>query len=237
MSEAEPVLNQKPKMNLAKPILSCVLAVVMAVATWGVIKSQSPFFTVGEEFNIGMGASSEARQALLSEQAKADRMNSTVALSIGGALLAGTLAIFAFECCSLPLRLLFAIPFGALAGAFSGFLGAIAYSKIIPADSFPDTTNTALAHAAVFAVFGGSIGSLFGFYGRNKNMLATTIVTGALAGAAGGLLFPIVTGVAMPQQNIVGLVQTSPAGLFWLGLPFAAIGFLVPCFATKTSSN
>ena len=233
MSEVDVVVPVKPRNSCTKPLFSCLMAVVAALATWGALKAKHPFFTIPGKYNIGMGASNEARYALLSQQARVEQLTATVTLAMGGFLLSGVLALVANGCCSFPIRLLIALPWGAVVGAASGFIGSMAYSAIIPLDSFPNITNTGLTHAVVFAMFGAGLGMLYGGFSYNKQQAITATVIGASAGGLGGLLFPFVTGLAMPQQSIVGLVQTSIVGTLWLGLPFAAIGFAVPSMSNR----
>ena len=105
-----------PPNPLAISIGTCLLSVVAAFATWGIIKAKHPFFTVPSKFDIGMGAPNEARIQLLTEQALVVRRNAMVAFTLGGVLMSSVLAFVASGCCSLPIRISIAIPWGALVG-------------------------------------------------------------------------------------------------------------------------
>ncbi len=219
--------------NKKLAVLSCILSIIAGLASWGLLKAIHPAFTVPPEYEIGMGASNEARLALIAQQAWADRLNATVAFAIGGSLLCAVLSVTAFSCCALPLRIVIAIAWGAGWGALTGFVGSIAYPALMPSDSLPNTTNTGLAQAVVFAVLGLGAGMLFGGFSRNTTKIGKSMILGGVAGAAGGMLFPIFSGVIMPNQAITGLLQTSTAGALWLTIPFAAIGYALPALSDE----
>ena len=231
MSAHDPLVQSVQVNNKSSAAFGFVLAVAAALATCGVLQAKHPFFKVPSQFNIGMGAPIEARLALLAQQARVDRLNASVALTIGGALLSGALAIFAYSCCSLAMRLLIAIPWGAICGGTTGFVGVIAYSVIISKEALPDTTSIGLAQAAAFAILGTGIGLLFGAFSRNARKTAVSALTGGLAGAVGGIAFPVITGLVIPSQSTSDF---EPAALIvrclWLGLPFAAIGLALPLY-------
>ncbi|MEQ1826937.1 MAG: hypothetical protein ABL921_13365 [Pirellula sp.] len=233
MSDTKDPIERKPVNSSGKLFLSACLSMFAALITWFVLHSYNPFFAVGSEFNIGMGAPPEQRLALLGEQERVDRWNSMVIFSVGGALLSSVLSMVGSACCSTAKRMLFSLPVGALAGAMSGWAGAYLFSLIIPRDSFPNATNTGLAQATAFGILGLTVGLIVGALTRDLVRVLTAGIVGAMSGAAGGVLFPIITALVMPQQSIVGLLQPSMAGIIWLGLPFVAIGFAIPYFMNK----
>jgi hypothetical protein len=228
MSEIESKSDVLSSPGTNNRLVSLGLPIVAALITWMVVYSMHPMFRVGSEFDIGMGAATEQRLALLAEQDRIDRWNTVVILSLGGVLMAGALTMSSTSCCSLAKRMLFSLPMGGIAGMGAGFLGATLFSKIVHRDSFPDTTNTGLAHATVFGIFGLLMGLIYGVFTRDVGKIVLASILGGLAGAAGGLLFPITTGLVMPQIDITGLIQPSIAGILWLILPFVAIGYAVP---------
>lgn len=234
---AEPKAIATSPSQLAISIGSCLMSIVAALATWGTISAKHPFFTVPSRFNIGMGASNEARIALLTEQARVDQKNAMVAFTVGGVLISSVLVFVASGCCSRATRFAIAIPWGAFVGVATGFLGSISYAAINPNGSFPSTTNSGLGQAVAFGIFGAGLGLLYGAFSRNKFQAMYSTFVGCIAGAAGGLLFPIVTGLLMPNENIAGLLHTSVPGAIWLGLPFAAIGFALPGMSNRQASK
>ena len=236
MSEHDQTGQSIQANNKSRAAVGCILAVAAALATCGVLQAKHPFFTIPNQYSIGMGAPIEARLALLAQQARVDRLNASVALAIGGALLSGVLAITAHGCCSLALRMLIAIPWGAILGATTGFVGVIAYTAIIPKEALPDTTSIGLAQAAAFAMLGTGLGMLFGAFSRNLGKTAVAALVGGLAGAAGGIAFPIITGLVIPSQSTSDFEPAaSIVRCLWLGLPFAAIGSLLPCASKRNA--
>ncbi|MCA9132705.1 MAG: hypothetical protein KDA45_06110 [Planctomycetales bacterium] len=234
----------QPQLSKSKIVLLSILAVVAALLTCGLLQAKHPFFTVSDDYSIGMGASTEARLALKGQQERADRLNAAVTLAVGGALLAGTLAIFApSNCCSWPLRLLVALPWGAVWGAATGVVGVMAFATLMPTESLPSPAHIGLAQGVAFAMLGGGLGLLYGGFSRNLKTTATAAGIGAVAGALGAIAFPILAGLVMPSQSTVELVPAAALlRPLWLGLPFAAIavalaGFCPPPGSAACSSD
>lgn len=217
-----------------KVAMLCALGFAACLATWGVMQWAHPFFTVADQYSIGMGASSEAREALLSQQARVDGLNAAVVLAVGGGLLAGVLALFAQPCCSTLLRLATSIVGGVLWGGMVGLVGVPLFAAMMPSDALPSPTNTGLAQGIAFALFGAGMGLLYGMYSRNKPTIVTGLVSGAIAGAAGGVLFPIISGLIMPSQSTSDfLAAGGMVRLLWLSLPMIAIAATVPTMCAK----
>ena len=63
MSEAPTALPQVPA-KTGVSVIAIVLALVSALLAFGVLRTQYPFMVVSSNFDIGMGASEEARLAL-----------------------------------------------------------------------------------------------------------------------------------------------------------------------------
>ena len=227
-SESVPT-NRQPNMAIV-----CLLGLCASLMTWGVLQWKYPFFTVSDEFSIGMGASNEAREALQNEQSRANRLNSTVVLAVGGGLLAGCLAIFAQPCCAVTLRLITASIGGLVWGGVTGFVGASLFSAMMPSNSLPSPTNIGLAQAAVFAMFGAGSGLLYGMFGRAPTAVLNCMGIGATAGAVGGVLFPIVASLAFPNQSTVEFIGASGVvRLMWLAFPMVSIAAAVTAFSVK----
>ncbi len=223
------VANKQPHVAVL-----CAVGFIAAILTWSVLQWQYPFFTVSDEYSIGMGASNEAREALMSQQARVDQLNAAIILCVGGGLLAGLLSVFARPCCSLLVRLLPSIVAGALWGAVVGYLGPILFALLMPKDSLPGPTSVGFAQALVFALFGAGIGFLFAVVGRNKHTLLTATASGAVAGAAAGVLFPMIAGLVLPSQSTVSFIgESGMVRLLWLSLPMIAIAAAIPVMCAK----
>lgn len=217
-----------------KIAMLCVLGFGACLATWGVLQWKHPFFRVADQYSIGMGASNEAREALMVQQARVNRLNAAVILAMGGGLLSGVLALFAQPCCSPLIRLTTSIVGGTLWGGMSGWMAVLLFAAMMPGDSLPSPTNIGLAQGTSFALFGAGMGLLHGMYSRDKSTIVTGLISGALAGAAGGVLFPIITGLIMPSQSTVEfLAEDGIVRLLWLSLPMVAIAVVVPTMCTK----
>lgn len=221
--------NRQPNMAIV-----CVLGLCASLMTWGVLQWKYPFFTVSDEFSIGMGASIEARLALQNEQSRANRLNSAIVLAVAGGLLASSLAIFAQPCCSVSLRLITALIGGLVWGSVTGFVGASLFTAMMPSDSLPSPTSIGLAQAVVFAMFGAGIGLLYGMFGRDRATALNGMGIGAVAGAVGGVLFPIVASLAFPNQSTVEFIGASGVvRLMWLAFPIVSIAAAVTAFSAK----
>ncbi len=222
-------ISRQPKLAIV-----CLLGLCASLMTWGVLQWKYPFFTVSDEFSIGMGASNEARLALQNEQLRANQLNSAIVLAVGGGLLAGCLAIFAQPCCAMILRVVTALVGGLVWGGVSGYAGAALFTAMMPTKSLPSPTSVGLAQAVVFAMFGAGIGLMYGMFGRNRAAILNGIGSGAIAGAMGGVLFPIVAGLVVPSQSTVEFIgASSVVRLMWLVFPLVSIAAAVPAFSAK----
>jgi hypothetical protein len=205
-------------------VLACLLGLCAALAAWGVMQSGHPFFTVSDEYSIGMGASNEARDALASQQARVNRLNAAIILAVGGGVLAGLMSIFGPACRVLPVRLVSACVAGLLWGAVTGFVGPLLFAMLMPQDSLPSPTNVGLAQAVVFALFGAGLGLIYAMLARDKSRALTMVGGGALAGAIGAVAFPVVLSLALPRASAVEFIsEGAVVRLLWLGLPMVAI--------------
>ena len=224
------------KFNAA--IIGCVLAIAASVATWGILHAKHRFYSVDSNFDIGLGASNQARLALDAETARVDRLNAAISLAIGGGLLAIALAVLANACCSLPLRIVAAIPWGIVCGAGTGFLGPLLFAVLIPGDKLHSATKAGIAQAVVFACLGLGIGLLYGAFSRSSKTLATAAIFGAIAGGIGGIAFPIVASMTMPSQNTGTFISdVSMVRLLWLSIPFMFIGFAIPSMSSQAAKQ
>jgi len=210
--------------NQPHVVLACLLGLCAALAAWGVMQSGHPFFTVSDEYSIGMGASNEARDALAAEQARVNRLNAAIILAVGGGMLAGLMSIFGPACCVLPVRLVSACVAGLLWGAVTGFVGPTLFAMLMPQDSLPSPTNVGLAQALVFAIFGAGLGLIYAMLARDKSRALTMVGGGAIAGAIGAVAFPVVLGLALPSASAVEFISDGAiVRLLWLALPMVAI--------------
>ena len=217
-------------------LTGCFLAIVASVATWGVLHTKHRFYSVDSKFDIGMGASNNARTALDAETARIDRLNAAISLAIGGCLLAIALAAVANSCCALPLRIVTAVPWGVVCGAGTGFLGPMVFAALMPRDTLHSATSTSIAQGATFACLGLGMGLLYGAYSGSAKTLGTAAIIGAVAGGIGGIAFPTIASVIMPTQSTATLISdVSMVRLLWLSIPFTCIGFAIPCMSNQTA--
>ena len=212
----------------AKPWVGTLLAIVATLATFGFVQARYPLFVVSSEYDIGMGASTEARLALQQQTQLVERKNAMVIFALGSSLLAAGLASVAEGCCAMPIRMITGFLWGAVWGTVTGWVASLAQSVFIPYDSFPSVTTTGMSQAFAFGFLGAGIGLMLGGYSRNARTAIASAITAMIAGGGGGFLFAIVVGFVADSQNSGQLVPDGAvARLLWLTLPFAAIGFLL----------
>jgi hypothetical protein len=175
--------------------------------------------------------------ALVQQQQLAEKKNATLVVAIAGTLLAGAVAMGTPAYRSVIVRLLAALPFGALWGAATGFLGAVLYQKLIPTAIQPAVSDTVKVQALFFACLGLGVGALMGALCRGGRGLPAGVLGGALAGGLGGLAYPILAAIALSSQSTEHLIpEGTSVRLLWLILPFTAIGFLVPAMLNPPRS-
>lgn len=224
MSEAPTALPQVP-VKTGVSVLAIVLSIVSALLAYGVLRTQYPFAVVSSKFDIGMGASEEARLALMSETDRVNRLNATVIMTIGGGLLGLSLAYAAVACCAVPIRLLAGVVWGCVLGAVVGWIAATAIPSIVPRNSIPSLTNVGAAHGLLFGLLGAGLGLMVGGFTRNSQQMVSQLIKGGLAGLAGGFVYAIIVGFVAPGETASQLVPAnSVAQLLWLAIPFAAVG-------------
>jgi hypothetical protein len=213
-------------------VLSLVLALAAAAATWGFVHAKHPVFKIPSQYDIGMGASYEARAALVNQMSLAERKNATLVTAVAGGLLAAAVALATPGCCMAVLRLLFAIPWGACWGAGTGYIGAVLYQTLLPSAIQPTVMDTAKVQGLFFALLGAGIGLMVGILYRSLRSMLVGLLGGAIAGGIGAVAYPIVAAVAMAAASTEGLIpEGTPVRLLWLSLPFACIGFATPTLA------
>ena len=215
-----------------------ILGLVVSCVSWGVLQWKYPFFKVGDEFSIGMGAPNEARQALLAEQARVNGWNAAVVLAIAGGLLAGGLAVAARPCCPAVVRAMVGLVIGAAWGGGVGLVGASLFAALMPSDTLPGPAHVGLAQAMVMGVLGCGVGGVYGMFFKQPTAFAAGGLGGALGGAVGGVLYPIVAGLIFPSQGTTEFIAAgaSVRGL-WLALPLVAIALAAPWACAKQKSS
>lgn len=219
-------MNQLARANSKLLGLTLFLALLSALATAGALQAKHPFFVVPQEYDIGMGASNEARMALLNQTQIVDRKNAMLFLAIGGALLGTSLALVANACCSLPVRVASGLGWGATWGMITGLLSSQALLLIIPRGTLASVTTTGLSQAVAFGVLGAGLGLMYGGFAKNAKAIASSALTGMVAGTAGGFAFAMIVGFVAQAQNNAQLIPTGAvAQSLWLGIPFLAIAF------------
>lgn len=209
--------------------LGVSLAIASALAITGLLQAAHPLFVVPSEYDIGMGASDEARLKLLAQMELADCKNDMAIFATGGALLGGSLAAVASCCCGLPLRLGCGLVWGGLWGLITGLISSKTILWIMPTGTFPTVTSTGTAQALAFGLLGAGIGLMYGGFTKNAKAIVSAVLGGILAGACGGFAFAMLVGFVAQFQNTSKLIPLGlVAQLLWLGLPFSAIGLVLP---------
>jgi hypothetical protein len=216
-----------------------VLALAAAALGWGFIQAKHPHYEVGEEFHIvAMGGPESQVRKLMAEQARVDRRNATINLAVVGGLLAAALALATPGCCAGWLRMIVALPWGALVGAATGLAGIQIYLRLVPPEiqAQPTVTDAVKVQAILFALLGAGIGLMIGTFLRSVKGFIVGVAATALAGLLGGIAYPILATVLMPSHSSEGLMPSSSAmRLLWLGVPCAFMGFLVPLITSQES--
>ncbi len=216
-----PLMSAKPVL----PGLAIILSLVGALMAYGVLVTQYPFTTVPSSFDIGMGASEEARLALMSETDRVNRINATIIMIVGGGLLGAALAFPAVACCGLTTRLIAGVVWGCVWGGIAGSIGALAVPYIVPRGALPALTNVASAHGLLFGLFGAGLGAMVGGFTKDSKQIVNQLIKSGLAGMAGGCLYAVLVGFVAPGEVATQLVPAnSIAQLLWLVVPFVALG-------------
>lgn len=212
----------------ANPWLGTLLAIIAALVTVGFMRARYPMFVVSSEYDIGMGASVEARLALQQQTQAAERKNAMTIFALGGCLLAAGLAVVADACCGLPIRIVSGLVWGAIWGALTGWSAAQAQTIFIPAGSLPSVTNIGTTQAFTFGLLGAGVGLMFGGFTRNTRQALTSAITATIAGGGGGFLYAVIVGFVADAKSSAQLIPASAlAQLLWLALPMTAIAFLL----------
>ena len=231
-------MNAATASSRARPWVGSLLAILSALLTVAVMQVKYPFFAVSSAYDIGMGASDEARMALIDQTQIMHRRNATVVLAIGGSLLAASLSLMADACCSTGKRAIAGLVWGGLWGALTGFVGSYAQGVIMPRGAMPSVTSTGLSQAVAFGMLGAGIGLMIGAFARSKKDAVTYAGTAALAGAGGGFLYAIPVGFVSVSGSNEGLIPAALiAQTLWLTFPFAAIGFAVSSLRAAPSAD
>ena len=224
MSEVPVSLPQVPA-KTGVSVIAIVLSIVSALVAYGVLRTQYPFMVVSSKFDIGMGASDEARLALISETDRVNRLNATIIMTIGGGLLGLSLAYAAAACCALPIRLVAGVVWGGVLGAAAGWIASTAIPYIVPRSSIPSLTSVGAAHGLLFGLIGAGLGLMVGGFAKNSQQMVSQLIKGGIAGVAGGFIYAIIVGFVAPGETASQLVPANAmAQLLWLAIPFAAVG-------------
>lgn len=229
LTEGSFIMNSSNMPTARAMWLGVVLATASALAVVGLLQAAHPMYVVPSKYDIGMGASEEARLQLLSQTQLADGKNDMVIFTAAGALLGCSLAMVACSCCGLPLRIGSGLVWGGLWGLITGLVASKAALLIMPVGSFPSVTSTGTAQGLAFGLLGAGIGLMYGGFTKNAKFVVSAVIGGLLAGAGGGFAFAMLVGFVAQFQNGSKLIPLGlVAQLIWLVLPFAAIGYALP---------
>lgn len=221
-------MSASQRLTVANSWTGTALAIGAALVSLAVMQAAYPMFTVSSQYDIGMGASPEARLALQEQTRIVERQNAMAIFACGGSLLSAGLAVVARACCAAPVRVLVGLAWGAIWGLVTGWSAAQAQPTFIPAGVLPSLTNIGMLQAFTFGLLGLGIGLMFGGFSRNARSAVASGVTAMIAGGGGGFLYAIIVGFVADAQSSAALIPAGALAQFlWLGLPFAAIGFLL----------
>ncbi len=216
----------QPVSASTRMILGMIAVLFASAITYCALWQQYPWFKVSSEFDIGMGASNDARMQLVQQMQMAATRNSCAAFALGGSLLGAALSLVAPGCCSLWMRIISGWYAGAFWGGLVGYFGSMAYLVFVPRGVLPSLTGLVGAHALTYGLLGLGLGSLFGGYSRSAQNIVSRLLGGLIGGAVGGLLFAILVGFVGETQKGTEIIPNGAlAQALWVMLPSLAIGW------------
>ncbi len=127
----------QPVSASTRMILGMIAVLFASAITYCALWQQYPWFKVSSEFDIGMGASNDARMQLVQQMQMAATRNSCAAFALGGSLLGAALSLVAPGCCSLWMRIISGWYVGAFWGGLVGYFGSMAYLVFVPRGVLP----------------------------------------------------------------------------------------------------
>jgi hypothetical protein len=120
--------------------------------------------------------------------------------------------------------LLFGGAFGTVAGPLAVYIGDQLQKSLNLGELIVPEYKIILMHAVTWLVIGLGVGLGSGLGTSRRHMMGSTLISG-IAGALGGILYPIVANLAMPLVDPSFSIPEGDANrLVWLGLPCAIMG-------------
>jgi len=117
---------------------------------------------------------------------------------------------------------------GALFGCLAGILGPMLHAHLKWSVQTSPSTRAIVVHVLTLAVLGLGVGVGIGTIARQVRAAVRCSTYGLLAGLLAGFLFPLLTAVLLPPNNIDRIVPyEADVALFWFGLPSVLIGVLL----------
>ena len=200
---AETIQTDRIAKSPSRTLLNLLGALVAGLVGFGFIHTQDPIYKVPEKFHIkNLGESQEKWSAFLEQQRRFDRRNAAVHFAVLGCALAVAIVLGNSACCSVPVRVLVAMPLGALAGALAGWIGCLAHETFVPVSVQPSVVEIVKVQIALFASLGFGLGLISGLFGRSWRSIVGGVVAGALGGLLAGMAFPLASSLLMPAASI-----------------------------------
>jgi hypothetical protein len=117
--------------------------------------------------------------------------------------------------------------FGACAGPLAVYIDQRLQAAVPAGKLTVPEEMRILMHAATWLVLGLGIGLGTGLAApvQRGRAAVTALLLGAVAGLLGGVLYPVIAGIALPLANIsLPIPEADSSRLLWLGLPSVLIG-------------
>lgn len=213
-------------------LVGAAVALLAALATWGILRATYPVFEVPEELAHLPTPAPPGKLAELDEALTiASRKNATYALGLLGLLLGASLA--AAEAVSrqttrtaIPKGLVAGVT-GGLAGAFAGFVGSKAFAYLPYFPHLSPLGTTIAIQIGALGLLGLGIGLGLGLPYARPRLLVNCIVGTVLGGVLAAVIYPAVVGYLLPVADTERIVPGSRGGqLPWLLLTAGLIGLV-----------
>lgn len=226
------------------PWLGLVATVLGGAVAWLVLQWIHPVFTPPEKYAIlPAPVPPELSQELEELMWRLHLGNAAVVLAIVGAFLGGFLGlgegVAQRSARAAVLGLGGCAAIGAVFGASAGVLGHFFFQWQYYAGKDSLLAWTIAMQASMLATLGLGAGLAVGLLlGRQRLLVASCSIAGALAGVLAGLLFPYLASRYLPvAASEIVVPQGGPARLLWIGLTAGLLGLIVPGMTFSRSSS
>ncbi len=219
-------------------LVDIVAALIAVAVTWGIVNPPEPFFKVPPEYHLPqLGPPPEKYRAYLEQQHRVDFQNAGAVIGILCGILGGGLAISRVSRLALPIRVIVGCLGSLILGAVAGVIGCYLQMSLSRENQLT-VVHSVLINATLFGVAGAGIGAVMGCLQGNLQRIGLTLVTGLVAGAFGGMLYPVIISQLMASVNIEAFIPIdSTARIIWLGMGSLMIAILLPIDLDRMSKK